>query len=204
MTKAHPLQWPDGWPRTPSHKRGDGGKFKRRSRQRPSINNTRRELANDLRLLGARNVVLSTNVELRLDGQLYSNRFTPADPGIAVYFSLGGDPMVMAQDAFKYVPDNIRSLTIAISGMRQMQRHGGGAMLKRTFSGFTALPPPDAMITPPPMAKQWRQVLEVYQGSPLDICNAVYEALARKASEAEMYDLNAAITGAITGARDLK
>ena len=164
MSQAYPLQWPDGWTRTPAHKREDGrSRFQKgdwRNRSFTTINTTRQQLADELQRLGARNVVLSTNVELRLDGQPYSNRRAPEDPGIAVYFSLDGEPMVMAQDAFQRVPDNIRSLTLAIQGMRQMQRHGGGTMLKRAFSGFTALPPPDqmtAIVTP--VAQQWWEVL---------------------------------------------
>ncbi len=37
----------------------------------------------------------------------------------------------------------MRSLTISIEGLRQMERHGGAHMMERAFDGFAALPPPD-------------------------------------------------------------
>ena len=200
MTQAYPLQWPAGWPRTAPHKREDGrSRFQRgdwRNRTYTTIASTRVELADELQRLGARNVVLSTNVELRLDGQPYSNRRAPEDPGIAVYFTLDGESMVMAQDAYDRVPDNIRSLTLAIQGMRQMQRHGGGTMLKRAFAGFTALPPPDQMspiVTAPP--KQWWEVLGVAQSAPLSVAEAAWKALCRENGGGTV-ELNAAIEAA--------
>ena len=42
------------------------------------------ELIWELKRLGARGMVLSTNVELRQDGLPYSNRRRPEDPGVAV------------------------------------------------------------------------------------------------------------------------
>lgn len=200
MTQAYPLQWPDGWPRTTAHKREDGrARFQKgdwRNRSYTTINTTRQQLADELQRLGARNVVLSTNVELRLDGQPYSNRRPPEDPGIAVYFTLDGEPMVMAQDAFQRVPDNIRSLTLAISGMRQMQRHGGGTMLKRAFSGFTALPPPDQMtpIVPTP-PKNWWTVLGVSRDAPWSVIHGAYRALVKEAGGGTV-ELNAAYEAA--------
>jgi len=198
MSQAYPLQWPDGWARTAPRARDDGEKFKRGDWRsgytRPTIQTTRVELADELQRLGARHVVLSTNVELRLDGQPYSNRRVPDDPGIAVYFTLDGDAMVMAQDAYRRVPDNIRSLTLAIQGMRQMHRHGGGTMLKRAFQGFTALPPPDqmsAIVTDPP--QNWWDVLGVAQDCPLAVAESAWKALARTTPENDRYAINAAV-----------
>ena len=51
--------------------------------------------------------------------------------------------MVMAQDRFWSIIGNMRSLTMAIEGLRQMERHGGATMMERAFDGFTALPPPE-------------------------------------------------------------
>lgn len=200
MTQAYPLQWPDGWPRTKTHNREDGrSRFQKghwQNRTYTTINTTRVQLAEELERLGARNVVLSTNVELRLDGQPYSNRRPPDDPGIAVYFSLDGEPMVMAQDAFQRVPDNIRSLTLAIEGMRQMQRHGGGTMLKRAFSGFTALPPPDQMsmiVTEPP--KNWWDVLGVAHDASWAVIKGAHRGLVMEAGGSTT-EINAAFDAA--------
>jgi hypothetical protein len=197
MTQAYPLQWPEGWPRTVPHKREDGrSRFQHSYGHHTTIERTRRQLAEELVRLGAKNVVLSTNVELRLDGQPYSSRRPPEDPGIAVYFTMDGESMVMAQDAFDRVSDNTRSLTLAIAGMRQMQRHGGGTMLKRAFSGFTALPPPDqmsAIVTTPP--RQWWDVLGVSPDAPMSVIRGAYRGLCRDAGGAST-ELNAAYEAA--------
>lgn len=47
----------------------------------------RDQLLAELRLLGAKGLVVSTNVELRLDGLPYSESRHIADPGVAVYFT---------------------------------------------------------------------------------------------------------------------
>lgn len=202
MTQAYPLQWPEGWPQTKPSFRQGGGKFIRKSWKggstQPTIKTTRTELANELHLLGARSVILSTNVELRLDGMPYSNRRAPEDPGIAVYFLLGGDQMVMAQDAYRRVPDNIRSLTLAISGMRQMKRHGGGTMLKRAFAGFSALPPPSAASDAPD--KVWWVVLGVSANADAHTIREAYKAACRDAGGATV-ELNAAKEAGLRGVR---
>lgn len=61
---------------------------------------------------------------------------------VAVYFTLGERPMVMASDKFDFAAANIRSLSLAIEAMRQLERHGGGMMMERAFNGFVALPAP--------------------------------------------------------------
>ena len=49
----------------------------------------------------------------------------------------------MAMDRFTSVAGNLRSLTLAIEAMRQLNRHGGGTMMERAFAGFVAIAPPD-------------------------------------------------------------
>ena len=159
MTEAYPLQWPDGWPRTEAHKRQDGrNRFRRgdwRDRYYWTVHTATQTLLEELNRLGATpgKTVISTNMELRLDGLPKSGRRAPDDPGVATYFELGGEPMVMARDAFDGVAENIRSLALAVEALRQLERHGGGTMLKRAFTGFQALPPPSAgstIVTPNP------------------------------------------------------
>ncbi len=51
----------------------------------------RDDLVAELRRFGAKDVVLSTSVPLRLDGLPLAAARQPDDPGVAVYFSLTGD-----------------------------------------------------------------------------------------------------------------
>lgn len=150
MTEAFPLSWPDGWPRTAYGRRGS-------SRFGKNLGfGEIRKLQNELRLLGARNVVISSNVPLRQDGLPYASQSGKRydDPGVAIYFSLKGKPLSMARDRYSTPWENIRSLILAISAIRSIERHGGSTMMERAFSGFAAISPPD-------WKKPWREVFGV-------------------------------------------
>ncbi|MGB1215516.1 MAG: hypothetical protein ACPG4X_19255, partial [Pikeienuella sp.] len=117
------------------------------------------------------------------------------DPGIAVYFTWKKRPYVMARDLFDRAEDNLRSLALAIEGMRQMQRHGGSHMMEKAFSGFAALPPPDAPINmggPDALPRPWNDVLGVAEGAPWSAVRSAYRNKIRDASDADKYTLNAA------------
>lgn len=175
MTEAYPLQWPPGWPRTSSLLRQDGARFKggdpyrtdpaapngRRyvGKRLPTFEEARVRLLEELLRLDQANrpadVVLSSNLPVRRDGGVYSDvaRRRIDDPGVAVYFAVKGRKMVMAQDAFDTVAANVSSLRLAIEAMRTLERHGGGTMMEKAFTGFAALPPPSP-------GKPWREVLQ--------------------------------------------
>lgn len=194
MTAAYPLHWPQGWPRTAGDHRLSRSPFT------ASYEKARRQLYDELRLLGAKSVVLSSNVPIRQDGHPYGDhaRRIIDDPGAALYFDLRGKPMAMARDLYWTVHDNIRSLGLAIEHLRGLERHGGGVMMERAFSGFAALPPPGT-----PANKSWREVLAVEATcQTLSVAEAAYRRLAaahhpdRGGSHARMAEINAAIAAA--------
>ena len=164
--ESYPLRWPDGWPR--SRVREDGERRFRTTRNSPSdafgyksskpvtFDDARVRLGEELERMGAVNITLSTNVPLRLDGApraSEANRKLP-DPGAAIYFTFRGKAMVMACDRFEQVSANIRSLGLAIEAMRQLERHCGGTMMERAFTGFAAIAPPN-------WKKPWREVFGI-------------------------------------------
>ena len=125
---AYPLAWPEGWPRTPSSRQQDSKyRFKRTGRSQPfwTFAEARDELSNELDRMGARNVVLSSNYELRLDGLPRGNGARPTDTGVAVYFTLKGVQKVMACDMHIRAEENMRSIALALDAMRALERHGG-------------------------------------------------------------------------------
>lgn len=206
--QAYPLQWPPGKPRTQPGRRVRG-RFKRTEHvvrtigEGPNahsygyresrgltvavaIQRLQRELD---RLVGARLPVISSNLELRLDGLPRSGQRKPDDPGVAVYFRLDGDPVVLACDHYQDVEDNIAAIAAHVEASRAIERHGVGT-LREIFRGFAALPPGIA-------PADWRSAL----GNPrtLDEAEAVYRERMKSAhpdvggSHAEAAALNAAI-----------
>lgn len=165
--EAFPLQWPEGWPRTPPHRRG-GSRFGKNMGF-----NQIGKLQNELRLMGARNVVISSNVPLRQDGLPYASETKRRydDPGVAVYFTLKGKALSMARDVYTTPWENIRSLILAIDAIRSIERHGGSVMMERAFAGFAAIAPPD-------WKKPWREVFGVQPDWRGDI-TALYREKAR-------------------------
>lgn len=139
MTEAFPLSWPQGWPRH----RGDRDSERRFHGPTYRWDRVYRGLVDELRRIGATRIVVSTNQPVRQDGAPYAQQRVISDPGVAVYFTRGRRSLVMAQDRFETVLGNMRSLAMAIEGLRQMERHGGALMLERAFDGFAALPPPE-------------------------------------------------------------
>jgi hypothetical protein len=152
MTCRYPLDWPDGWPKTGDLYRHSSNRFK------TTFDLARRQLQAELDRLGAASVVLTSWLDIRADGQMRADqaRRKIPDPGVSLFFTLRGRPMVMAQDAFDTVHGNARSIGLAIENLRGLERHGGGHMMEKAFDGFAALPPP-AM----PNGRPWRQVLDM-------------------------------------------
>lgn len=197
MTQAYPLHWPHGWPRTPVNKRQwslSGGRGQ-------GWNRVIDRLRGEIQKIGGRDVIVSTNQPLRRDGNPHAARGHIDDPGAAVYFTRDGHPFVMAQDRFELVEDNLRSLALAIEGLRQMERHGGAHMMERAFTGFAALAPPgDAG------RQHWSDVLRPGTDDgvvdTLAKAETAYRTLARErhpdrgGSADQMADLNVAIAAA--------
>lgn len=166
---AYPLAWPDGWPRAKSR---EYAKFSAssmtydtqrqqsvtRKRDVSVADGTARVTATLRRMgLGADDIVISTNVVLRLDGLPKSNQPEPGDPGVAVYWQTKkGERKVMAIDRYYRVGDNLAAVAASLEALRGIERWGGGQILDRAFSGFAALPPPGQTT-----ARGWREVLGV-------------------------------------------
>lgn len=160
---AFPLQWPIGWKRTPANERTPAKFYstaKRQYGETPyrqkgdlSIAAARERVIGELRRMGMadHDVVISSNLPLRLDGLPRGDVANPADPSVAVYWRKGNATRCMAIDRYDRVADNLAAIAATLEAMRAIERHGGATILDRAFTGFTALPAPE----------QWFQVLGV-------------------------------------------
>ena len=167
--EAYPLYWPEGWQRTPRGRRKEAS-------YTVNFNRARKELHRELRLLGARHVVLSTNIPLRKDGEPYSNWREPEDPGVAVYWTLKGKPQVMACDKWSKVRYNLRAVGLAVGALRMLDRTGASEIMERAFMGFQALPSqggeehwrvtlgfdPEEPVTPDLLTKRFRELARTH------------------------------------------
>ena len=147
---SSPLYWPPGWKRT---------EFRTRSRfGRCSMNDATCETLDELARMGIEdfNVIVSTNVALRLNGLPYSNQRAPEDPGVSVWFSIDGEERVLACDRWDKVEHNLRAIAKHIDALRGMDRWGVGS-LEQAFRGYTALPAGDE-------PRPWRTVLGMHPG----------------------------------------
>jgi hypothetical protein len=159
---AYPLYWPRGRKRTPSSQRQDNAPFSvvetfqkmqrvgntptgpvevpvnRRRTKAVSIVIAVDRLEDQLQRLEAQAAVLSTNLELRLNGQPRSGQRDPDDPGAAVYFTLNKKRMVLACDKWTRVADNVAALAAHIRSLRSMENYGVGTT-EQAFEGYRSL-----------------------------------------------------------------
>lgn len=173
---AYPLQWPLGWKKT------DGWSRRTSKFADKSFAVARDLLMAELKRFRAFDVILSTNIPLRLDGLPYSGYRQPTDTGVAVYFKLHGawkdgkrhpdKPMVFACDKWRKIEENIYAIYKTIEALRGVERWGSSDLMERSFTGFAALPPPPS--------KEWWDILGVARLADKDYIKDVYRALAKK------------------------
>jgi hypothetical protein len=125
---------------------------------------------------GVTDVVISTDIPLRLDGRQRSG-VKPDDPGVAVWFRRNGELRCIAVDAFDTVAANLRAIALVIEGVRRMERYGCAGLLARAVTALTYAP------ALPQSAgegrRAWHDVLGVAPGAPQDVVEAAYKVLAR-------------------------
>lgn len=152
--RQYPLAWPPGWKRTQNP-----GK----SQFSTSMDKATRGLLAEIRKLGGRLPVISSNAQYRNDGMPYARQANISDTGVAVYFTRKDKPMVFACDSYWTLHENIWAIAKTIEALRAIERWGASDMMERAFTGFTALPAPIVA----GMRRDWRDVL-VYGSGPAD------------------------------------
>lgn len=185
MTQRYPLAWPHGRPRTAGVYRKEGS-FKAKG-ARINVDAAFARIQYELDRIGGRNALVSSNLELRVDGRPRMDRAAPGDPGVCLYFDLNGKPYALACDAYWSVPQNLAAIAAHLEATRAIERHGV-ATAAEMFSAFVALPPP----------KQWWEILGVDSRATDAEIEAAYRSRARAShpdrggTDAAMAELNRA------------
>lgn len=170
MAEAYPLAWPSGWPRTENRERNYHFKMTEGAMVE--------HLYGELDRLGATDIVVSSNMQVRLDGRPLSKQRMAEDPGVAVYFKLNGVQECIPCDKWDQTITNLHAVGLAIEAIRGMARWGTGTMVEAAFRGFAELPA--AGETSESSIKSWYEVLQVSPDADEDIRLSAYRSLAKK------------------------
>lgn len=146
----YPLQYPEHTPRTPSHKRQRANFAKEKNGQMQPLTVSEacdrliREISSFTRSgktweIDPDNVIISTNIPVKQNGQPYSGRSEPDDTGVAVYFKRNGKSYCLPCDKWDRVADNIAAIAAHLNAMRGQERWGVGSV-EQAFFGYLALP----------------------------------------------------------------
>lgn len=156
---AYPLSWPPGFPRTKSR---EGGQF--RTTLYKALENVQTSLSAFARDSGKRieGLIISSNVTLGANN--------PADPGVSVWFTWDGINVCIPVDRYNRVESNLQAIHHIVEARRTELRHGTLALVRATFTGFAALPPPKN-------DKPWWDVLRVPQDAQRSDIESAYRRL---------------------------
>lgn len=162
MIEAYPLQWPIGWPREhePSY-----------SNFKTSLVDARKGLVRQLELLGARDIVISSNAELTRTGDIAARQRRMDDTGVAVYFTLDGAQRCIPCDKWVTLADNVHAIELTVAALWGLERWGAKEMVNAAFAGFQALPSGDP---------HWSEVLGVSRHASNDEITAAYRELVKQ------------------------
>lgn len=138
MRFEYPLQWLPQQPRT---KRPSRARFGNHSPSKAGD-----YLIDELNRLGAKNCVISSNLQQRARGNGFYVNQKVDDAGVVVYFQLKDQPKAMACDRWDKVEHNLWALYLSVSAIRGLERWGGSQFLDGLFTGFKALPSPDDVV----------------------------------------------------------
>ncbi|MBS4040371.1 MAG: J domain-containing protein [Flavobacteriales bacterium] len=168
--KQYPLSWPPGWRRTDEP---DSSRFGNVSISRESD-----EVVHQLEMMGATNIIISSNMRYRNDGIPYANQGYIEDKGVAVYFNLNGEQQCIPCDKWNSLGDNLRAINKTVEALRGIERWGAKEMVNAAFKGFRALP--ETIIMGEHTSRLWHDVLQVSPTADYDIVQSAYKRMLHK------------------------
>lgn len=135
MVESYPLHWPSDYPRKTEQE-------KKTSRFTTTLGRARDFVKDEIRRIGGKDPVISTNIPLKQNGDLRADwsKSRIDDSGVAVYFMYNDKQVCLCCDTHHKVWDNLYAVGRAIDALRRIDRDGVSDFLNRTFSGFKAIP----------------------------------------------------------------
>src|SRR5690349_5499657 len=103
MIESFPLYWPTGYKRTLQ---------KKRSKFHTTMDKAQHFLRDEIRRLGGKELIVSTNIPLRKDGMMYSDWMNRKidDHGVAIYFKYKKMDVAMCCDQYEKIWENVYAL----------------------------------------------------------------------------------------------
>lgn len=187
---SYPLHWPTGFPR----QRPISSRF------RTAFDGAVANVTAELRLFARESgkditsLIISSNVTMMVQ--------EPRDAGVAVYFRWDGIDCCIAVDRYPTPADNLQAIKHIIDAERTKLRHGGLNIVRTSFRGYAALPPP--MGADGQLAKPWWDALRFEQTPTLEQAEGRYRELVKelhpdRGGDAASFNL---VTNAIRQARE--
>jgi len=127
------LDWPLDRPRTPPEGRALG-------RFGVPLAAAHADLLDELRRLGAEGVAVTHDPAAWREPSPFAARPKGADPGVAVWFGLGGRRLCFTCDRWLDIRDNLRAVGLMVAAIRGIDRWGAAGSAAAAFAGFAALP----------------------------------------------------------------
>lgn len=131
MIEPYPLHWPSDYPKTPPRQR--------RSCDEP-IRATGTDLYNhtmgEMMRVNAHSLTLSTNLPLGEGVPRWYASPLDDDPGVALWFVWHGRPMVLANDTFVSVRENLYAIGRLVTNFRVAYGLGMGQSMERMLLGL--------------------------------------------------------------------
>lgn len=164
MKQAFPLSWPPAYKRTITRVSSKFGLTPEKAQD---------FLRNEIKLMGAVDLIVSSNVMTRKDGYVYGDMSSTKldDPGVAIYFNYKKKAIVMCADKYLTPIENLIALAKGIEALRGMERWGVSEFMERAFTGFIQIEGPKE--------KEWYDVLEVKEDCSADVIKANWRRLCK-------------------------
>lgn len=170
VRKRSRLDWPADRPRTAPEDR-------RLGQFSVELDDALAHLAAELDRLGAEDVVVCYGPGAWRTPDPFARWPSPnrtADPGVAVWFDLGGRRLCFTCDRWLHLRDNLRAVGLMVAAIRGLERWGAAGSAEAAFAGFAALPAGDGV-------PDWRGVLGLRGRVGAADIDRAYRRLAREA-----------------------